>query len=236
MSKKKPRARSRDIEAPILQIPLVDSTKRVIIQGWSQSASVVSPTFNDGGWETWAMNVGDPRGRAHRLFALHDRRTWRRDWSGHAGITKDARTLTLTPFYVWEPKDWPDVPTATRYPRETVEALTARGRYHQSSFDYMLCLAIVEDYEHVHLAGVDFGPWDGSEPQAGRACLEYWIAVAEGRSIKVTVAEPTTLFKTINYVRHTTPYGAPNFRHVYDLSEDEVQRIGGLESPYWWVP
>src|SRR3990167_6688302 len=194
----------------------------IVICGYGPGVTGVPPA-QDGTWY-WHMNGACPDiPKPDAIFALHDRRTWKRDWRGYKSFTEGVRGLDQTPLYVWDLADWPDVRTAERFPREAVEAIAARGTYHQSSVDWMLGLAILQAPKAITGAVIVYGPWDGAEPQAGRACAEYWIAVAEAKGITVNVPEPTSLFKTINWVRSTAAYGDPNFRHIYDLTLDQIR-------------
>jgi len=218
----------------LVEPTMVDGIRKVsatlYIAGFSTSAYGVDiPDTHD----VWRMNVPSPGLRATTFFQLHDRGTLKRDWNRGYGLTiKELRALNC-PVCVWSPDDWKDVRNTVKFPRKKIEALTTRGKYHQSSFDWMLCLAIHMKYKRVVLYGVDFGPWDGAEPMSGRACLEYWVGVAEERGVLVQVREPTSLFKTINYVRSDFAYGDPDFRHIYNLTSESLKAVSKKQKPVW---
>lgn len=71
------------------------------------------------------------------------------------------------------------------------DALTARfgqqvGRYLTSSVAILPALAIIEGFEEIILDGMQYGQDEPSEAWAVR-CVEFWLGVAVGCGIKVTV-------------------------------------------------
>lgn len=86
-----------------------------------------------------------------------------------------------------------EYPNSEPYPKEAVEALTPRGIYHCSSMDWMLALAIHENFKRIVCCGlhlVSFPVLNG-EPISGRSCLEYWSGVADGRGIELEYRGPS---------------------------------------------
>jgi hypothetical protein len=118
------------------------------------------------------------------------------------------------PVYTWE--RWPNLANQVLYPKRRVERLTPHGRYHTMSFSWMIGLAILQGYEEIHLEGVDLGPMDAGEPVSGRACVEYWCGVAEGRGAHVIEHPPTTVFRTLRYIRSQQQYGFETALNVVD--------------------
>ena len=67
---------------------------------------------------------------------------------------------------------------------------------------------------------------EAGEPISARACLEYWLGVAEGRGVRVTVAEDCDIFAFYHLVKSNMVYG-------YDdtpIFEDRTRPAGDV--PY----
>jgi len=83
---------------------------------------------------------------------------------------------------------WPGVDA---YPLEKVTVNTRN--YFISSIAYMLAHAISLNPTHLALYGIDLMPDEEWDYQ--RACVEYFLGLAEGRGIKVTIPEGSALLK-----------------------------------------
>jgi hypothetical protein len=123
--------------------------------------------------------------RFDRWFEIHSRAYLKRV----NGPVWDTNLTTLRgmriPIYMQ--RKWKDIPYSRAYPKREVEALTRHGDYHMGSFDWMVAYAILRGAERIDLYGVDLGPTNATEPLSARACLEYWLGVAEGRGIDCIV-------------------------------------------------
>lgn len=170
-----------------------------------------------------------------RWFQLHNRPYLEKHWAygmpNHLGWARQQRQL---PFYVFEPRDWPDVRTARRFPVEAIWQLTSRGRYHAGSADWQVAYAILEGFQEIHLYGWNLGPMDNGEPLSARACLEYWLGVAEGRGIKIHVAGDN-LFRTYYYVRSKRQYGYHDLRNEI-TDHDTIDGLPAPASPFAMYP
>lgn len=82
-------------------------------------------------------------------------------------------------------------PEVTRYPFEEVARTTTD--YWNSSIGYMLALAIHEQYERIHIFGVDMK--DGEEYGYQKPNAEYLIGLARGRGIEVVIPDASPLCK-----------------------------------------
>ena len=156
-----------------------------------------------------------------RWFQLHPRdylvKHWQPDYWMHIMWLREE---CFMPVYVPDLEQWDDIPTAREYPKAEVEALTPHGDYHAGSFDWMVSLAILEEFEEIHIYGVNFG--SGGEPLSALPCLQYWLGVAEGRGIKVHVEPPTDMYSIYYLTKTKRQYGWDWFQLVVD-EEDGVE-------------
>lgn len=113
-----------------------------------------------------------------------------------------------------------DVMGSARYPLAEVARLAPHGAYHAGSFDYMVALALYLNasgqthFTELRVCGLSFIEPSG-EPLSARPCLEYWLGIAEGRGLKVSV-ESGDLFRIFHLVRSDRQYGFDPFRLVVD--------------------
>ena len=200
---------------------------KVAIVGFAESKHLAP--WTDPAFEFWTLNMTQKdleHVAGSRWFELHQRKyleahpLWRDNFRWHVTT---FRQWKHTPLYVWDKADWPDCPTAVTYPKKAIELDFPRGAYHQGSFDWILALAIYERFQEIHLYG-----WDasrGGEPLAARACLEYWVGIAEGRGIKVYTPDVGDLFATYQLVRSHKQYGY-----------HDAQLVEGIYDPVPGVP
>lgn len=117
------------------------------------------------------------------------------------------------------------------FPRFKFIDLSQRPDYHCGSFDWMVTMAIdclegAPDREIV-VHGVSL-LIEAGEPISARACLEYWLGVAEGRGIKVTCMPDCDLFAFYHLVKSNMVYG-------YDdtpIYEDRTRLMAAGDTPY----
>jgi len=78
----------------------------------------------------------------------------------------------------------PGVPNAVLYPLKAIMALGYR-EYFSCTFAYQIALAIYEGYTEIGLYGIELFNGSPRERLLERACVEYWIGVAQGRGITI---------------------------------------------------
>lgn len=187
----------------------------------------------DEGWEIWGLN-DPPRCDDEasiecytRWFQLHTpaymRRHYPRGLDAMSQTWGRRRGVTL-----YMDRNYPEYPDSVPFPRDEVEAITPRGAYHASSFDWMLALAVLEGFSVIRLVEANFTtfPFLDGEPISARACLEYWAGVAEGRGATVQVLDGRhkgDLFKIIHLakLRSTLGYGFGR-EPALDLAQGEL--------------
>lgn len=175
---------------------------------------------NDHEDEFWCLNAIRPGwipvSRITRCFNLHRYTHLRRDW--HDGVYAEAAWANRYPQIPFTVVDkWPTelLPNQVLLPRAALEAMP-NGKYHASSFDWMVALALMLGAKKISLHGINFGPvHETGEPLSARPCLEYWLGYAQGLGVKVEVARDcASLFKQFHYVRSTMSYGFDDVRMV----------------------
>jgi len=128
------------------------------------------------------------RPRWHRWYHLHGPEHIRTKDGPNAlaDVRLAAETAAMLGIRVIMPKAY--YPGVEAFP---YDALTARfgqqvGRYLTSSVAILPALAIIEGFEEIILDGMQYGQDEPSEAWAVR-CVEFWLGVAVGCGIKVTV-------------------------------------------------
>ncbi len=161
------------------------------------------------GWNVWGLNAIRPPWvrKWSKMFNLHRFKHLERDCPQYVDVdTAWSKRNPEVPMVVID--RWPNSRLANMvlFPREKLRILPRGGVYHAGSFDMMVAYAILLRAEEIAIHGVRLTNETG-EPISARACLEYWIGVAEGRGIKVTTAGDCDMFAQFHYVRSQTVYG-----------------------------
>jgi hypothetical protein len=161
--------------------------KRVAIVGFAESRK--KAPYDDESFEIWALNDMDVP-RADRWFEIHDRNFLETYLSRTDGTPHIERLKTFDiPVYMQKHHD--DIPKSVEYPLE--EYLTKYRDYFTNTVSYMICLAIDEGFDEIHIYGVDMA--QNTEYCEQRPSVEYWIGYAEGKGIKVYIPPESDLLK-----------------------------------------
>lgn len=174
-------------------------------------------------WELWGVN---------RLWRLFQSREEAERFTLWVEIHRPDIIATRTPdqlAWLELPHDFPIYvqdagegwPSAVTFPRQSIEEAFPRGDYHAGSFDWMMALALLLGATEITCCGVMLAH---CEPRAARACLEYWIGLAEGRGVPVTMTEPTNIGKITAEVEVGGQYGFDHFNHYYPIGWMREQR------------
>lgn len=107
-------------------------------------------------------------------FDLHPSACFTKAKGWRAGYYNWLKHLR-TPIFMQH--DWPEIPMATRFPRERIMA--EYRAYFSNHAAWMVALALTEGVTHVGIYGCEYS----SDPERGiqRGSLEYWLGVFEGR-------------------------------------------------------
>tara|TARA_Y100000114_G_scaffold69785_1_gene63871 strand:+ start:222 stop:935 length:714 start_codon:yes stop_codon:yes gene_type:complete len=86
-------------------------------------------------------------------------------------------------------------PDVVEYPLQEVLQKT-KYAYLNNTVAYSFAYAIAIGVKHLHLYGIDFTHKDVAFAEAGRACCEFWLAIATTKGIKVHIAHNSSLLDT----------------------------------------
>lgn len=154
--------------------------KKVAIVGLARGWA--SAPYGDPSWEIWGLNdlyLIKPDHGASRWFELH----------GDTPLTRARRqpdhfeqiaALNIPVYYL---QGHPPAPMAVKYPLEA--AIRAGRDYFTCTNAYQIALALHEGFDAIALYGT---PLQGNrEAVVERPCVSWWLGLAEGRGVTVTV-------------------------------------------------
>lgn len=127
--------------------------------------------------------------RMDRVFEIHNQKQI--DFSEDSERGEWFRTRDV-PVYVSQPDH--GLPTGILYP--FVEIGFRFRDYWSNTIAYMIALAVHEGFKEIHIWGVDMAM--GTEYAHERPCVEFWLGLAAGCGIVVTVPDSSPLLKTSN--------------------------------------
>jgi hypothetical protein len=93
---------------------------------------------------------------------------------------------------VYMQQHWDIIPKSIPYPLE--EITKSFGRYFTNSVSYMIALAIKQGYKEIGCWGVDMATASEYGPQ--RPSCEFFLGIAAGLGIKITIPDQADLLKT----------------------------------------
>jgi len=180
-------------------------------------------------WEVWGLNAIRPNERLQngwkpinwaRMFNLHRFEHLNRDCPEY--IYWDSawsKRNPKVPLYVLD--SWHGLlANEQMFPLEELKRFPRGGRYHAGSFDMLVAYAVHLGAVEIAIHGVTLATDSPiSEPISARACLEYWCGFAEGRGIRVKIAQDCELFYQYHLVRSKTVYGADDVRLIEDRTQ-----------------
>ena len=86
-------------------------------------------------------------------------------------------------------------PDVVEYPLQKVLQKT-KYAYLNNTVAYALAYAVAEEVSDLHLYGIDFTHKAVNFAEAGRACCEFWLAIAVSKKIKLHIANNSSLLDT----------------------------------------
>lgn len=167
--------------------------KKVAILGYTPTRK--DAPYDDPEWEIWGLNdlyrfkAPDDVKRWDRWFEFHDERLGNR--VGRADFSERMAEFAKWNIPVYLQKARPDVPCSVTYPLD--EAIERFGNYFTNTISYMIALAIMEGFEEIGIYGVDMST--AVEYAAQRPSCEYYLGIAKGKGMKVTVHPAADLLK-----------------------------------------
>jgi hypothetical protein len=203
--------------------------KTVAIAGFS---TTTLPALKDSkADEIWTLNhafvMGFAIPRIDRVFEIHKYGWFLR--KGQYQLTNYRKWLRKKhPFPIYMQKEYKSFPSSVRYPIEEVHEYIfghllrngERNLYYQSSFSYMMALAIYEGVSRIEIYGVDMT--NDTEYNYQKPSGELMIGVALGHGIDVVLQPNSGLCKAQLYAYDRVP-AADRKRAEYfaDLYEKE---------------
>tara|TARA_R100001440_G_scaffold43051_1_gene62840 strand:- start:447 stop:1022 length:576 start_codon:yes stop_codon:yes gene_type:complete len=83
-------------------------------------------------------------------------------------------------------------PDVVEFPLQEVLQKTGYA-YLNNTVSYSIAYAISEEISDIHLYGIDFTHKAVNFAEAGRACCEFWLAIAISKGIKIHIAHNSSL-------------------------------------------
>ena len=185
----------------------------------------------------WGLQYVWKSHKLHRAFMMDDRE-WIVAKNNNLGRNIQEE-INSYDFPIYTAKLWGDLDRNVEFPLEHViscfpnlkhrvlvktdrgeELDEIVGRYFLNTFCYMIALAIFEGYERIELYGIDMANSYNRAPtetwEDERACVAYWLGVAVGRGIEVSISRGSRMTKPIQE-------GNPSL-YGYEVSND-LQKI-----------
>lgn len=152
--------------------------------------------------EIWAVNAQGGVLAHDRLFMMDDLAIQRARAEANPGGGVDTMMTWLSdhPVPVYTSRAYPDFPGAVEYPLEWV--INQAGHvYFNNTVPYAVAFAVALHVaggegvvDELHVYGCDYSyDGDAHKRERGRACLEYWLAVAACHGIRLVLPENTSL-------------------------------------------
>ena len=170
------------------EVTVVPRRKKVAIVGFASNTLHLVPWF-DPEFEIWSMNQGHMHmiRRSDRHFEMH-----------MPEATADVRDPDYLNFLkkmtipVYMIQQYDEYPTSLRYPIEDAVQYVGQD-YFMSSVAFMMTLAAMEDFQEIHLYGINLAI--GDEYFYEKPNCEFLIGLLRGRGIKVYVPQASALLK-----------------------------------------
>jgi hypothetical protein len=207
-------------------------TKKIAIIG--TTISLHDAPYDDPDWEIWGLNGGYivlQQKRWDKWFDLHD-----------LDILKEIHHDEYLPFLksagdrLYMNKKYEEFPDANVFPYN--DLVSKYGNYFTNTIAWLIALAIEQEPEEIGIWGVNMAC--DTEYFHQRPCCEYFMGIAEGKGIKVTIPESSELLKgTHLYGVEDLPSimkKMPNKeREVMADAHDADRRIQELQGNLNWI-
>lgn len=184
--------------------------KKLALVGASRPPDGERPPLDDPSWDVWGCNS---------LWKLHldtEKRlrasAW---WEMHPLSAQTPQELQdmydcPVPLYVLGDEESELADHWITYPFTCMHDTYGQRGYYTCTFAYQIALALTLSYEEIGLYGVELQGGSVRERRIELPCLTYWLGLAIGRGIKITLPDYSQL------LWHEHLYG-------YDYDEDVQQ-------------
>lgn len=172
--------------------------------------------------ETWVVNAMGGVLAHDRLFLMDDLsiQQGRAELIPDGNVAGQMAWMPDHPGPVYTPRHYPEYPGSVAYPIQWVLNRT-RHCYFNNTVPYAFAFAIALGVKAIHLFGCDYS-YKGDQAhkrEKGRACLEYWIAVAAMSQVAVHVPETSTLLDACDQTNGVRLYGYDTEHVAVDLTD-----------------
>lgn len=148
--------------------------------------------------EVWAINAMGSIIACDLIFHMDDVRIQeiRARARPDSNIAHLVQFLKTTHIPVMTSQPHPDYPSTIAFPFEDV-ANDLGQVYFNNTIAYAVAYAIHRKVEVLSLFGCDFGYGNLNKAERGRACVEYWLGVADARGIRLNFPKNSPLCDSI---------------------------------------
>ncbi len=173
-------------------LPGFTRPRKICVVGYAPSKD--EAPFKDESWEIWGLNdLYEYIPRWNRWFEMHlkaDTDAYMTRGGKFRHVQGLISVAANCPLYMQDA--YPDIPGSLRYPYEIITA--AYGKYFTNSISYMIAMAVFEGCDELGIYGVDMA--QDTEFCSQRPSCEYFVGIAIGKGIKVTIPDTADLLKT----------------------------------------
>lgn len=179
-----------DHEHGIVESYCPDGTKRtkLAIVGFAASSKDLAP-FDDPTWEIVGLNqLYRHIPRADRWIEIHA------NWNDHVVEGTDHhKWLAEAPIPIYMAERVGSIPNSVKFPLDRIMRQGGHPDYFTSTVAFGIALAIEEGFKEIGLWGIDLIV--GDEYFYQKPCAEFWLGVAHGKGITITLPHTTALCK-----------------------------------------
>ena len=152
------------------------------------AARVASQTFD----EVWGINCIGGIIHVDKTFMMDPASRFidTENAGSQTGIAHEFLTKNKAPIFSCAKH--PDFPAIEQYPLEDVVKSTGYC-YFNNTVAYAIAYAVWKKVEKISLYGIDFTYKNVNMAESGRACCEFWCAIAVSKGIKLEVAHRSGL-------------------------------------------
>lgn len=145
--------------------------------------------------EVWAINALGDIVQCDRVFHMDDVRVQeaRAAAAPASNIAAMLPWLKAHPGPIYTSIPHPDYPGTVAYPLEDVINELGCSGYFNSTAAYAVALAVAIGVKKITLFGFDFTYPNAHQAEAGRACVEYYLGMAQARGILIGLPNTTSL-------------------------------------------
>lgn len=188
--------------------------KKIAIIG--TASNLVDAPYSDESWEIWGLNGAyQSVPRYTRWFDMHDLSILKK-----YHLPEYFDFLRATGDKLMMNKKYDELPEAKVFP--AVELVKKYGRYFTNTVAWLIALAMEEGADEIGIWGVNMA--SDTEYGSQRPSCEYFIGLARGRGIKVTVPDDSEMLKC------SWLYGIEGVPAIIAKLPDKKREIQGNQS------